>query len=74
MPRKACGIAAVVAAAHKQPDAQTRQAWLVFVQDVKGRSGGIFHQQFFRQAKGHGFCIPLAHFSRQGQGREQIVK
>ena len=74
MPRKACGIAAVVAAAHKQPDAQTRQPWLVFTQNVKGRSGGIFHQQFFGQAKGHGLRIPFAHFIGQGQGGEQSIK
>ena len=67
---KAGGIAAIVAAAHEQPDLLFRKPGAQGAQLAERRGRGIFHQDLRQDAQFHGLPVPLLHLVRQGQRRQ----
>ena len=69
MARQCGGVAAVVAAAHEQPDMLSLKVRYVTAENSERGAGRIFHEHAARQSELEGSGIPCRHFLRQGQGR-----
>ena len=67
---KAGGIAAIVAAAHEQPDLLPRKPGTQGAQLAERRGCGILHQDLGQDAQFRGLPVPLLHLVRQGQRRQ----